>query len=89
MNKRKELIEMLREYISAAKNPTSSVHLVVLSLPEATDLLRELEGEKVVAVAKEIDRLLTGGIDIHTNSPIHERLKKALTDLPQPPKTER
>lgn len=29
-------------------------------------------------VAVEIDRLLTDGVDIHPNSPIHEKLNQAL-----------
>lgn len=29
-------------------------------------------------VAVEIDRLLTDGIEIHPNSPIHEKLNQAL-----------
>lgn len=34
--------------------------------------------ENLIKTAKEIDRLLTKGIEIHPNSPIHERLKQAL-----------
>ena len=32
----------------------------------------------IINVAVEIDRLLTDGIEIHTNSPIHEKLNQAL-----------
>jgi hypothetical protein len=32
----------------------------------------------IMEVAVEIDRLLTDGVEIHPNSPIHEKLNKAL-----------
>jgi hypothetical protein len=32
----------------------------------------------IMEVAVEIDRLLTDGVEIHPNSPIHERLNQAL-----------
>jgi hypothetical protein len=32
----------------------------------------------IIGVAIEIDRLLTDGVEIHPNSPIHEKLNQAL-----------
>jgi subtilase family serine protease len=34
--------------------------------------------KKIMEIAAEIDRLLTNGIEIHPNSPIHEKLNQAL-----------
>jgi hypothetical protein len=34
--------------------------------------------KKIMEIAVEIDRLLTDGIEIHPNSPIHEKLNQAL-----------
>jgi len=34
--------------------------------------------KKIMEIAVEIDRLLTDGIEIHPNSPIHEKLSQAL-----------
>ena len=34
--------------------------------------------KQILAIAVEIDRLLTDGIEIHPNSPIHEKLNQAL-----------
>jgi len=34
--------------------------------------------KKIMEITVEIDRLLTDGIEIHPNSPIHEKLNKAL-----------
>ena len=33
---------------------------------------------KLIETAKEIDRILKSGIEIHPNSPIHEKLQQAL-----------
>ena len=33
---------------------------------------------KLIEIAKEIDRILKSGIEIHPNSPIHEKLQQAL-----------
>ena len=33
---------------------------------------------KLIETGKEIDRILTSGIEIHPNSPIHEKLKQVL-----------
>lgn len=34
--------------------------------------------KKIIEIAAEIDRFLTGGIEIHPNSPIHRKLTQAL-----------
>lgn len=34
--------------------------------------------EQIIKIGIEIDRLLTDGIEIHPNSPIHEKLNQAL-----------
>jgi len=34
--------------------------------------------KQIIEIAVELNRLLTDGIEIHPNSPIHEKLKKAL-----------
>jgi hypothetical protein len=34
--------------------------------------------KKIMEIVVEIDRLLTEGIEIHPNSPIHEKLNQAL-----------
>jgi len=34
--------------------------------------------KKIMEIAVEIDRLLTDGINIHSNSPMHEKLNQAL-----------
>jgi hypothetical protein len=36
----------------------------------------------IMEVAIEIDRLLTDGVEIHPNSPIHEKLNQALRQPP-------
>jgi hypothetical protein len=42
-------------------------------------MIRMTKREKLIMnVAVEIDRLLTDGIEIHPNSPIHEKLNQAL-----------
>lgn len=33
---------------------------------------------KLIETAKELDRILKSGIEIHPNSPIHEKLQRAL-----------
>lgn len=37
---------------------------------------------KLIETAKEIDRILKSGIEVHPNSPIHEKLKQALNIPP-------
>lgn len=34
--------------------------------------------KQIIEIAKELNRILTDGIEIHPNSPIHEKLNRAL-----------
>ena len=36
---------------------------------------------KIIEIARELNRILTSGIEIHPNSPIHEKLNIALQPI--------